>query len=175
MLRRRFRPGTARRRFMARLRQAHRHRAEGRYAQAAAEYSELAELAERRQAPQAPRLYLAAGRAAIEAGDLEAGQRYLLHGLELLERDGPPSRLRQVIQRIIGELESDGHHALAEQIEAFAQQHGVEPEAVERQRRGRLPPKCPQCGGTVHPADVDWIDSQSAECGYCGSVLQTIT
>jgi len=36
----------------------------------------------------------------------------------------------------------------------------------------RLPGKCPQCGGPLRSDEVDWIDAQSAECPYCGSVVQ---
>jgi hypothetical protein len=37
--------------------------------------------------------------------------------------------------------------------------------------RQRLPSKCPHCGGTVVADSVEWIDTVSAICDYCGSVL----
>ncbi|MBI3741222.1 MAG: hypothetical protein HY257_05635 [Chloroflexi bacterium] len=39
--------------------------------------------------------------------------------------------------------------------------------------RGKLPPKCPQCAAPVRSDEVEWIDNDSAECNYCGSVIQT--
>jgi len=45
---------------------------------------------------------------------------------------------------------------------------------TEPVRKDRLPAACPKCGAPVHSTDVNWIDDQSAECMYCGSVLQTI-
>ena len=39
--------------------------------------------------------------------------------------------------------------------------------------RGRLPSKCPHCAGPARSDEVDWIDAQSAECVYCGGVIQT--
>jgi NAD-dependent SIR2 family protein deacetylase len=36
----------------------------------------------------------------------------------------------------------------------------------------RLPPKCPYCGGTVHPGEVEWINDTAAECDFCGSVIE---
>jgi hypothetical protein len=36
-----------------------------------------------------------------------------------------------------------------------------------------LPPNCPQCGAPLRSDEVDWIDNQSAECGFCGSVIKT--
>ncbi len=39
--------------------------------------------------------------------------------------------------------------------------------------RGRLPSKCPHCAGPARSDEVEWIDAQSAECVYCGGVIQT--
>jgi len=39
--------------------------------------------------------------------------------------------------------------------------------------RGRLPSKCPHCAGPTHSDEVEWIDECSAECVYCGGVIQT--
>ena len=38
---------------------------------------------------------------------------------------------------------------------------------------GRLPSKCPHCAGPARSDEVEWIDAQSAECIYCGGVIQT--
>ena len=40
-------------------------------------------------------------------------------------------------------------------------------------KRGRLPSKCPHCAGPARSDEVDWIDDASAECNYCGGVIQT--
>jgi hypothetical protein len=37
----------------------------------------------------------------------------------------------------------------------------------------RLPSNCPHCGAAARSDEVDWIDGQSAECNYCGGVIQT--
>jgi len=36
----------------------------------------------------------------------------------------------------------------------------------------RLPKACPQCSAPMQSAEVEWIDSASAECAYCGAVIQ---
>jgi hypothetical protein len=46
----------------------------------------------------------------------------------------------------------------------------VQPQAPGQQR---LPPTCPQCGAQVRGDEVEWINQYSAECIYCGSVVQT--
>ena len=40
-------------------------------------------------------------------------------------------------------------------------------------QRGRLPSKCPQCAAPARSDEVSWIDEYSAECAYCGGVIQT--
>ena len=49
-------------------------------------------------------------------------------------------------------------------------QSPVQPQAPGQQR---LPPACPQCGAPVRGDEIDWINQYSAECIYCGSVVQT--
>jgi hypothetical protein len=38
-----------------------------------------------------------------------------------------------------------------------------------------LPAACPQCGAPVRSDEIEWIDQQSAECGYSGCILKTIS
>jgi hypothetical protein len=46
-------------------------------------------------------------------------------------------------------------------------------ESESRAKIAKLPPECPNCGGSVHPDELEWTDSRSAICDYCGSILQT--
>lgn len=39
-------------------------------------------------------------------------------------------------------------------------------------KRGKLPPTCGGCGAPVRPDQVEWIDDSSAECDFCGAILQ---
>lgn len=39
-------------------------------------------------------------------------------------------------------------------------------------RRAKLPAVCSQCGAPVRSDEVEWIDEMSAECDFCGAVLQ---
>jgi hypothetical protein len=47
----------------------------------------------------------------------------------------------------------------------------VAAQPVQPKPRGHLPNACPKCGAPVRSDDVDWIDDASAECPYCGTVL----
>ena len=46
----------------------------------------------------------------------------------------------------------------------------VQPQVPGQQR---LPPTCPQCGTPVRGDEIEWINQYSAECIFCGSVIQT--
>ncbi len=41
------------------------------------------------------------------------------------------------------------------------------------QQRGKLPATCTQCGAPVRADEVEWIDDTSAECEFCGAILDT--
>jgi hypothetical protein len=36
---------------------------------------------------------------------------------------------------------------------------------------GRLPTGCPKCGAPVRHDEITWVDAQTAECPYCGTLL----
>jgi len=36
---------------------------------------------------------------------------------------------------------------------------------------GRLPTGCPKCGAPVRHDEISWVDAQTAECPYCGTLL----
>jgi hypothetical protein len=38
---------------------------------------------------------------------------------------------------------------------------------------GTLPPACTQCGAPLRSDEVEWVDSQTVECGYCGALMKT--
>jgi hypothetical protein len=46
----------------------------------------------------------------------------------------------------------------------------AQPQAPGQQR---LPSTCSQCGAPVRGDEIEWINQYSAECIYCGSIIQT--
>jgi uncharacterized Zn-finger protein len=40
-------------------------------------------------------------------------------------------------------------------------------------RRGVLPTNCPKCGGPIHGDNVSWVDNQTIECEYCGTLIRS--
>lgn len=165
---------------LLRLQQAHRLMAEGQYAQAALLFGELGDEAAARSIPRAPQLNLQSGRAWVLAGDPAKGQPRLRQGLRLMAQMGQVGRLPVVARRLLDELRARGLTAEAETLEADLRAslpgldlHGPTAVPAAEPSRRCLPPKCPYCGGSVHPDSVDWIDEACAACGYCGSVLET--
>jgi hypothetical protein len=59
----------------------------------------------------------------------------------------------------------------------FGQQVGLLPQPPAQPQvpgQQRLPPTCSQCGAPARGDEVEWINQYSAECIYCGSVIQTV-
>jgi hypothetical protein len=92
-----------------------------------------------------------------------------------------PGRAVRTLQHATAALRSRGFEAQASALEQDAQARLAEaglsqtnlPAEPVPQPRGHLPPTCPQCGGPLRADEVDWIDSASAECPYCGSGVRT--
>ena len=157
------------------LRRANHLMETGQYEQAYPLLKQLAEGAERLGMPvRAANLYLQAARARLEMGDAQAAVDLARRAIQLLDRSGQVDRLRRPLPRLVEELERRGHHdqAVALRAEITALLGGAEAEAPPPQR-GTLPPNCPSCNAPARADEVDWIDDNSAECVYCGSVIQT--
>jgi hypothetical protein len=85
-------------------------------------------------------------------------------------------RVPRFYANITRDLRANGMNASAD---ALQKEFGEKAKGLESQgfaapaQHGRLPVKCPQCAAPVRNDEVDWIDQISAECNYCGSVIQT--
>jgi len=149
---------------------------QGQAAQAAAIFDKLAEDASKHGLPRAPQLYLQAGRAWIEAGEVEKSIQPLQTGLKLMGIMGQFRRLPVVSHRVLTEMRNLGLTEQAKEIEDEIQgilaTHGLSlTSAFSPRSQPRLPTKCNCCGGNLIPDEVDWIDEHHASCVYCGSIL----
>ncbi|HET7009506.1 MAG TPA: hypothetical protein VFI11_01920 [Anaerolineales bacterium] len=158
---------------LRRLRRAHRLIAEGVYAEGAAELETIADIATTRNTPRAALLTVEAGLAWIMAGEWKRGLDLAHRGLSSARQAGDEARLAILRDRVVDTLRKAGHSAEADAtLRMFATQSeapvGVRP-------RTDLPTQCPQCGGSVRPDQVEWIDEATAACDYCGSVLKAGT
>ncbi len=165
---------------LQRLKLAHKLMESKKYSQAGIIFEELGVAALGRGIPRAPQLFLQAGRAQLLAGAATHRTDLLIKGTRLMSKMWQADRLPIISRRILSELrefsmdqeyrmlESEFSRLLSELDLKIARNDTVK-------SQGRLPSKCPYCGGTVHPNEVDWINSHSATCDYCGSFVEINT
>jgi hypothetical protein len=156
------------------LRHAHRLLDAGEYASAAGELRDLAAVGEAAGVPQSSHLYLLAGRACILSGQTEQAMQDLRRSIESASRFGKLHRIAGAAPSLAAEMRERGYGELADAwlalVEAASGPVPAAPAPAKRARR--LPPKCPACGGTVHPGEVEWVGEDAAACDYCGSIVQ---
>jgi hypothetical protein len=150
------------------------------YPQAGRIFEELGVAAMSRGIPQAPQLFLQAGRAQLLAGATTHGTNLLIKGLRLMPKMGQASRLPIVSRRILSELREfsmDQEYRMFEsELSPLLSELDLNIAPTDRlESQGRLPSKCPYCGGTAQPNEVDWINSHSATCDFYGSVVEAKT
>jgi hypothetical protein len=147
-------------------------------AEAATHFIRLAKEAELRGAPRrSAHLHLQASLCLIRVPD---GPNALYHAqaaLALIKRAAPPGRAQKLGRRLVAELEAGDLHAEAQTLQNSLSGLPASPEGPEEPLaasppRDRLPVRCPHCGAPVRSDDVEWIDDHSAECAYCGGVVQ---
>ena len=161
---------------MQALRRAHRLMEKGQYEQAFPVFKRLADGAAQRGMPlKAAPLYFQAARARLEMGGAQDAVALARRGIQLLVQAGQAERIRTVLPRLTKALEEKGFHddAVVLRAETAALLGGEQKVDPASTPRGTLPAKCPSCSGPVRSDEVDWIDESSAECVYCGSVIQT--
>jgi hypothetical protein len=161
---------------LQRLRRAHAQFDAGEYASAAAEFRDLAERGQAAGIPRSTQVYVLAGRAYIFAGCPQEGMRDLKRGIEAATRFGQLPRLAGAAPRLASEMREHGFGKEADDFVASleaALKHPLTAPAPARQTP-HMPPKCPYCGGTIHPGEVEWVDERSIACDYCGSVVKAV-
>lgn len=155
----------------ARVAEAHRLWSAGRLAEAAQQLSDLAQEAGHdglwRRAGQ---LHARAGEIFAQANDRERAQAEARAGLAWLRRLGGEEGAARLAARLIAGLRPDGTNPPAERPQESLRWDD-DPGPAAPPPRGRLPVRCPECGGPLRSDEVEWIDAQSAECPYCGSTV----
>ena len=163
---------------------------QGRFAEAAPIFDRLARgAAERGMLNRAGDLYLQSARCHLEMGKANLAIERGKQALRLFGRAGLFGKIGRLMPRIVDALREKGYKAEAEALQKEVEARLAEVPPERRQPPGarpaawpstarpvahrELPAKCSACGGPVKPDDVTWLDPQTAECPYCGSVLKT--
>jgi hypothetical protein len=156
------------------LLQAHQFLAAGQQDAAADIFEQLAEGARQRDLPQYPQLLLQAGRANILSGATDRGTAQIKTAFEFLLTHGREAQVRRLapgVRTFLQSHELDSTWKALEQLLHEAKLH-IDSGMPAPAEAGRLPSKCPYCGGTLNPAEVEWALVGGAICTYCGSVVQ---
>ncbi len=151
----------------------------GRFDEAAERFLALAQEAEKRgRTGGAGELYLRAARCYLESGNEDQADDCAERSIHLLIKARRPRRVRQVLPKVLAALERRGRHEEAERLRAEAeaafgkQQRARVQTPTEQKEPPQLPARCPACGAPIRPDEVSWLGSTTAECPYCGSVIQ---
>jgi len=158
------------------LRRGHQLMEKGDHSSAAEIFERLARGAEDRgMLRHAPNLYLQAARANLLSGNEVKGADLINSGLNIFVRAQRWPALARAGRRIMAELEQFGHQEIAQEISEWLSSNLPEPlESYPKshQQKARLPLKCPSCGGALRPDEVEYLDSTTGECPYCGSAVR---
>ncbi|MCL4486924.1 MAG: zinc ribbon domain-containing protein [Chloroflexi bacterium] len=149
--------------------------ANGRAAQAAEMLTQMCAQAEANRRPRlAANLHAQAARVFVLSKDERSASKHARLALDQFIALNMTPRAARFYANLVREMNEGGMasaHALESEysgrLGSFIRAAG-QPAA-----RGRLPAKCPNCGAPAKSDQVDWIDSQSAECAFCGGVIQT--
>ena len=133
--------------------------------------------------------YLQSARCHLEMGQAAVAVERGKGALRLFGRAGLFGKIERLMPRIVKALQEKGYDAEAEALRQEVEARLAEipperrappgarpagwPHTARPRARRELPAKCSACGGPVKPDDVTWLDPQSAEYPYCGSVLKT--
>jgi hypothetical protein len=165
---------------LERISQAHQAMDSGRPAQAAEAFTELAQEAEAYgQIKRAIPLYRQAVLAYAQAGDGPAALTQARAALQALLNMRAYPWAQKLCIRLAVDLRMEG---LADEADAFQREfapqvgpvHWTTEQAApyRPQPPGRLPARCPQCGGPLRDDKAEPIDDATVECAYCGSAVR---
>ena len=137
----------------------------------------FAQLAGDLQASKHPRraanLYARAAHAFADAKDGPAALAHARAALDLFLLHGMVYRAPMFYANITRKLNNNQMKAAAAHLQ---QDYGAKiadlPAAPASAPRGLLPTNCPKCGAPVHGDDANWVDANTAECDYCGSLMR---
>ena len=148
----------------------------GEYGRAAQLFERIAEGADARGGPRAPLFLLQAGRARLLAGQAALGMPSLKRALEVLAERKQYQRLQNAGLRLVAELNERGLKTEAVDIEIVLKMYlPATPTSETKEtptRKPILPTHCPNCGASLRPDEVEWLDDLTAECGYCGGPVR---
>lgn len=149
---------------------------QGKPGQAAPLFAKLAEVESGVHPRRAANLHAQAAHAFADSRQGPAALLQARAALQLFLKLQMTDRAPHFYANITRKLKNKG---LGEAADALVSEFGSRitalPAAVDAvvQKHGILPTNCPGCGAPVHGERAKWVDSNTAECEYCGSLIRS--
>jgi tetratricopeptide (TPR) repeat protein len=149
-------------------------------AKAAAILEEKAQAAEEQgMLDKAGDLHMEAARCYLQLDDIDRADDHGLKALQLFIQARRPGKVRRLVPKMMAVLHRKGYHDEAKKLRqevdallgALPGERAI-PWGERAVQRRSLPAKCPSCGGPIRSDEINWIDSHSAECTYCGGIVK---
>jgi hypothetical protein len=155
---------------------AHQLQESGQQAAAAELFDQLAEGARQRGLPQYPQLLLQSARAHVEVGKVDHGISHMMTAFQYLLETDQVERIRKLAPGVRRFLQSHQLDSAWLELEKILVQAGISLDSPPSgaAQAGGLPVKCPYCGGTLNPEEVESVASGDVICLYCRSVVKRV-
>ena len=165
------------------LKEANRLMDAGDYVAAAQIYEQLARGAKNRGLlKQAPFLFFQASKARILSEQHDRGFKLSFEGLKILKATQRWDMLASAGENSVEQLEKAGERDLVERMQKWLDSTLKDHKSsgdldiyktYAKRQKGSIPPNCSQCGANLNPKEIEWLDSNTVECLYCGSSIRT--
>ena len=149
--------------------------ARGKFGQAAPLFAKLAEVQSSDHPRRAANLHAQAAHAFADSQQGPAALIQARAALHLFLKYQMTQRTPVFYANIIRKLNNKGlKNAANALISEFGSLVAAIPstEAVPAQKHGVIPTECPKCGGPLHGERAKWVDADTVECEYCGSLIR---
>lgn len=151
---------------------------EGNPSDAGSLFAELADAMQHSNHPRrAANLYARAAHAFADGNNEQAALKYARTALALFTQFNMLRRTPVFFTNITNKMKTKGMNVAAEALQReFGAQIATQPvtsRQVNRLQRGLLPTNCPKCGAVVNSDEADWVDDNTVECEYCGTLIRT--
>jgi hypothetical protein len=158
------------------LKQANRLVANGQPGQAAPLFAEVAGEMEATNHPRrAANLHAQAAHTYADSHNPQAALAQARAALTLFIQNQMVQRTPIFYSNITRKLTNQGMpKAAAALVNEFGARVGPVPAPVTPAagQRGRLPTNCSKCGAPIHADEINWVDTSTIECNYCGSLIR---
>ena len=150
--------------------------AQGKPGQAAPLFAKLAEVESTNHPRRAANLHAQAAHAFADSQQGPAALIQARAALQLFLKFQMVERAPVFYANIIRKLNNKGMKNAADVLTGeFGSRIAAIPAAATLavQKHGLAPTNCPKCGGPVHGERAKWVDSNTVECEYCGSLIRS--